>query len=448
MAEKRLAMSAKFKALFVLPSMGRSGAVDFVLDLCDAMATQQCGVEILVLKGGQRESRLPGKTVRVTTARDDNAHGEEQSSLTRRIRKFPAYLYLLTKLFKAARRNDIVVLTWEMGPALLLPSLVAAAIGKPTIAIVQNNVLQSFDDYRSSGWQRAMRWAYSRAHAVVCVSHDLVEVVRNAGVRNRKLQAIPNAINITRVQALSKEPPPPQLQSGDSYIIGIGRLAPQKGFDLLIKAHARVVKLGTPHRLALVGNGPDKQALESLASQLNVAESVVFLGHLPNPYSALRGSALCCLPSRYDGRALVLSEAAVLGVPIIATDCPTGARETLADGDYGELVDNESVEALAAAIDAHLREPHALLAKAATSARDAQRFSIQTCASNYIELISSCLNLDTSRNRQRLELVSVSTAKHHAAPDPAVSQRLDTSQTQDSGAESEELRRARASDTA
>lgn len=386
--------------------MGRSGAVDFIVDLADAMATQQCEVEILVLKGGIRESRQPHKSVRVTTTVNDDAGRQQGATRLRRLRKLPAYLYLLKKLFTAARRTDIVMLTWEKGPALLLPGLVAAAIGKPTIAIVQNNVLQSFDDYHGSGWQRVMRWAYRRAYAVVCVSHDLIEVVRNAGVRNSRLQAIPNAIDLRRVRQMA-DAPAPQLPTADPYVIGVGRLARQKGFDLLIQAHASVVQRGIRHQLVLIGNGPDRQALELMAADLNVSDSVQFLGHLQNPYAALKGSSVCCLSSRYDGRALVLSEAAVLGVPIIATDCPAGARETLADGKYGELVENDSAMALANAIEKHLRDPQALLEKAGESEKDAHRFSIQTCAKSYIALISTCLNAGKPERHTGVQLVPV-----------------------------------------
>jgi len=99
-----------------------------------------------------------------------------------------------------------------------------------------------------------------------------------------------------------------------------------------------------------------------------------------------------CLSSRYEGRPLVLAEAAILGVPSIATDCPTGAREVLGDGLYGDLVKTESVEALSTAIERHLRDPQRLLLKAQASASESARFSIRNCAQSYIKLIRQVLD--------------------------------------------------------
>ena len=79
-------------------------------------------------------------------------------------------------------------------------------------------------------------------------------------------------------------------------------------------------------------------------------------------------------------------------VPTIATDCPTGAREVLGDGLYGDLVKTESVEALSTAIERHLRDPQRLLLKAQASASESARFSIQNCAQSYTKLISQVLD--------------------------------------------------------
>jgi glycosyltransferase involved in cell wall biosynthesis len=152
------------------------------------------------------------------------------------------------------------------------------------------------------------------------------------------------------------------------------------------------LKRGIKHRLVLIGYGPDKDKLAALAADLRVDDSTLFLGYQENPYSTMLRSSVYCLSSRFEGRPLTLAEAALLGVPMIATDCPTGPREILADGRYGDLVEPESVEALALAIEQHFRDPQRLNDKAQAAKRDSDQFSIHVCAKRYVSLIKQSLD--------------------------------------------------------
>ena len=378
-------MSVRHKILFVLPSFGRSGAVDFIVDLASEMAERDCEAELLVLTRSGRLNRELPKHVTLTFAIGEVEGASHRAGLLKTPRR-------LLGLARAVRRSDLVMLTWEMGRALLWPSVLAWLMRKPTIAIVQNNVEKALADYRQHRWHGIVRWAYARALAVVCVSHDLVDEVAKVGIERDKLVAIPNAVNVDRIRSMASDRPPEAFDEDSSpTVVGVGRLSNQKGFDLLIRAHASVRRRGIRHRLMLIGHGPDKAALQALAQALDVADSVVFTGFLENPYPAIANAAACCLSSRYEGRSLVLSESALLGVPIIATDCPTGPREVLADGRYGELVEAESVPALSRALARHLKYPERLTAKAQLASLDASRYSIQTCASRYVSLIDAHL---------------------------------------------------------
>jgi glycosyltransferase involved in cell wall biosynthesis len=386
-------MSKRPRVLFVLPSMDRNGAVDFIVDLAGAMASEQCEVEILFLNGAMRDTRLPKGPLVLTTALREESSLLRKIVPVRRIRDLLRSPILIGQLIRSIRRSDVVVLTWEMGFTLLLPSVASFIVRKPTVAIVQNNIQRSIVDYSHAIWKHILRWAYARARAVVCVTHDLKAVVEKVGVSEKKLFAIPNAVNVERVKALATQPAPSTLPTDSlPFIIGVGRLASQKGFDFLILAHAEVRKRGISHRLILVGDGCDKNALIELAVRHNVSDSVLFLGHLDNPYPAVIRSSACCLSSRFEGRPLVLSETALLGVPMIAANCLTGPREILADGEYGDLVKTESVDALSAAIERHLRDPQRLILKAKESAKNTDRVSIHACAKSYVTLIRKCLN--------------------------------------------------------
>ena len=383
-------MSGDFKPLFVLPNFNRSGAVDFIVDLADAIAATGRGVSILSLDGRTKASRMPGASVRVQYAlnADDDARGRSPGPIRRTWRSLAVFVAVL----RAVRNADVVFLTWENGRALTMPAVAALLLGKPSVAIVQNNINRSIRGARARLQRLTARWVYNRCNAVACVSHDLVPLLAEFGVDRKKLVGIPNAINLERIRRLADKPAPADLENHDKpYVLGVGRLADQKGFDLLIQAHAMVLARGLDHDLVLIGFGPDKYELRALAGRLGVENSVKILGFQPNPYAAMRHASLYCLSSRYEGRALTLAEAASLAVPTVAANCPTGPREVLADGRFGTLVPPEDPLVLASAIEAHLRNPEPLKAKAWAAAARAERYSIDVCAALYINLVHECL---------------------------------------------------------
>ncbi|GAB4239730.1 MAG: hypothetical protein Kow0049_27230 [Stanieria sp.] len=371
--------SHSLRVLFVLPAFYRNGAVNLIINLADQLALLDLDVEILALSDQESHSPMPKQSVKTSVALEANQSVRQ------------ALPILLNRLLKSAFNSDIIVLTWENGPALWWSSLVAYILRKPTIAIVQNNIQKSWAQYPSRIGQVVRRWAYEQTQAVVCVSKALITSVEPE-VNAKMITSIPNGIDIERVQTLAKLPCSSLLRTDHiPFMVGIGRLVPQKGFDLLIKAHAAVIEKGIAHHLVLIGEGNEHTTLSELAANLGVSDSVIFLGFSNNPYSTLARASLFCLSSRYEGMPLSLMEASVLGVPMIATDCLTGPREILADGLYGDLVATESVEALSSAIERHFLEPQRLVTKAQASAQQAERFSMRTCAERYSELLHHCV---------------------------------------------------------
>ena len=93
-----------------------------------------------------------------------------------------------------------------------------------------------------------------------------------------------------------------------------------------------------------------RQQLQSLATELGVADEVGLLGYQPNPQDYLRSARVFVLSSRYEGFGNVIVEALLAGCPVVSTDCPSGPSEILERGTYGQLVPPDDVDALARAI--------------------------------------------------------------------------------------------------
>jgi len=133
-------------------------------------------------------------------------------------------------------------------------------------------------------------------------------------------------------------------------VLAMGRLVPQKGFDLLLQAWSGAVKQLPGWSLRIVGDGPTRDQLVRLADDLGIKESVTFASFSENPSILYSECGLFVLSSRFEGMPFVLVEAMICGTPCISFDCPNGPRELIHDGINGVLIPAERVDALAGAI--------------------------------------------------------------------------------------------------
>lgn len=193
------------------------------------------------------------------------------------------------------------------------------------------------------------RWALTRPDALVCQSlamrADLAAVLGRAAP---PMVVIGNPIDLDTVRARAAEPqaPPP----GAPSLLAVGRLAAQKGFDVLVQAVPAVLRRHPGAVLTILGEGEERERLEAAAAALGVRHAVRLPGRSPNPLPAMAASDLLVSSSRYEGFANVILEAMAVGCPVVATDCPGATREMVLEGRTGWLAAPDSPEALADAI--------------------------------------------------------------------------------------------------
>jgi len=206
----------------------------------------------------------------------------------------------------------------------------------------------------------AAQWLYPKAdriHAVSLGVADDVAVVTK--VDRRRIRVIYNPI-LTEDMLLKAEQPlndPWFLPGEPPVILGAGRLVHQKDFATLIRAFA-LLRSRIRARLVILGEGPLRGELESLAQQLGVDEDVRFIGFVLNPFVYMKRAAVFVLPSLHEGFPNVLAEAMAVGTPVVATNCPSGPDEILEGGKWGHLVPIRDTRALADAIAETLLNPN------------------------------------------------------------------------------------------
>lgn len=211
-------------------------------------------------------------------------------------------------------------------------------------------------------WNIARKWLYPRAAALVVQTRS-VALWAHEVVAQSRVKVIPNF-----VRDFATDVP----RSDGHFILGVGRLVHQKGFDILLRAYAASSAPALGYSLRLVGSGPELTSLRALAERLGIAHRVNFVGITRAPEADMGAATIFVLSSRYEGFPNVLVEAMALGCAVIATDCPSGPAEIVVDGESGLLVPVDDVTALSKAIDELLRSEsrRATLGQAALRVRE------------------------------------------------------------------------------
>jgi glycosyltransferase involved in cell wall biosynthesis len=164
----------------------------------------------------------------------------------------------------------------------------------------------------------------------------------------------------------------------DDLIVSVGRLSPEKDHLTLLRA-LTLLPNDRRWRLAIVGDGAVRPALEAFARSHGLAGRIVFTREVADPFAWMMRARVAVCSSVYEGLCNAIIEALACGTPVVSTNCPYGPREILKDGRYGTLVPVGDAAAMAAAIAAALDtapDRAALRARGLnyTAARAAERF--------------------------------------------------------------------------
>lgn len=191
-------------------------------------------------------------------------------------------------------------------------------------------------------------------------------------------------------------PNPVRLGAGDTrredgdvqWVTSLGRLAPQKGFDILIKSFAAIASKHPKWRLVIYGEGPDRPLVERLRAESGCADRILLPGLTKDAAVALSKANLFVLPSRFEGYPNALLEALAQSLPVLATACPGGTVEILANGVHGMLVPPNDVAAMTTALDAMLSAPDLRDAYAWEARRAVTGLDVATVGKRWLDLFA------------------------------------------------------------
>jgi len=204
---------------------------------------------------------------------------------------------------------------------------------------------------------RKVLWnlTYPLADAIVVPSGDMAKrLPRKAASKARTIYN--PVIDVEMLRQAQQPVEHPWFQPGQPpVILGVGRLTRQKDFQTLLRAFA-IIRRSVPSRLVILGEGEERNELETLARELNISQDTCLPGFVKNPYGYMSKARVFVLSSRWEGPGHVLIEALGTGTAVVSTACPYGPREILVDGELGPLVPVGDEKAMAEAVLSVLKD--------------------------------------------------------------------------------------------
>ena len=311
-----------------------------------------------------------------------------------------------TRLFFLLRQMRPQVVVSFLTRSNCAAVLAARGLGVPVVISERVNTSSHFGRGAAARLNRIMvRTIYPRADRVVAVSGGVARDLRqNYAVREERLVTIYNAYDSRRLKALANESDVSRPE-GD-YLCAMGRLVPNKNFELLIRAYHRSA-ITLP--LLILGQGPQEAALRALSAALGLQDQVQFVGFRQNPYPLLSGCSFFISSSNAEGFPNALAESMVLGKAVISTNCESGPSEVLADEcelqvdrvaqcRHGILVPVNDVDNLARAMQLMMDPETRARYEEASSAR-AKDFSVNNFVLSYLDVIQSHFEIEAHKER-------------------------------------------------
>lgn len=292
----------------------------------------------------------------------------------------------LLRYLRQAKPAALLACMWP----LTVVALWARALSRvPTRVVVAEHTTWSRSELLkrwSVGWQvrTTMHHVFPAAEGIIAVSRGAAnDLARFADLDRNAITVIYNPVVGSAKPAASAPHSPADWWTGPHRrILAVGTLKVIKDYATLLSALA-VLRQRMDARLLILGEGECRSALETQAGTLGLESTVFMPGFVRDPAPYYQHAELLVLSSTGEGLPTAIIEALAAGTPVVSTDCPSGPREILCDGQFGRLVPMADATALAASMAESLSATHDT---AALKAR-AEDFSIGKATDLYLKLL-------------------------------------------------------------
>lgn len=337
------------RVLMVLHDLRVGGAERVTLRLAGAFAQRGADVEVVTLGAGGALERELAAGVRYTALGARRVR-DAAPRLARHLR---------------ASRPDAVIATLPHVNVIVAVAHMLAGSRARLILREANDPTFEHPEGGLAAW--FTRLAYARADVVVALTHgNAAAIQRVLRVRSDRVTVIPNPAPARAVPraapdqasgAGGPDAPPAGVPQGRPRLLCVARLAAQKDHETLLEAFGRILDVHRDAVLALVGDGPERASIEASVVARGLDARVQLAGTVVDTDAWWAWADLLLLTSRWEGFPNVLLEALEHGVPVVATDCPTGPREVFGGARVGALAPVGDAVGVAAAALGLLADP-------------------------------------------------------------------------------------------
>ena len=376
---------------FVNHSHALAPAVVLIESAADLLAEVRPELQLFTLDGdgthpiGRRELEV------IAAGAPPGRRGQPRG---RTLLEVPILLEKARRLARIARATNAAVVSTFLNRSHTI-ALISKMLFAPRMRIVINvhemlsdHLERHFSPVERRFMRAFIRRTFPRAHAIIAVSEGVKEdLVRHLAIAPERITVVPNPVDLERIRRVSIEPIATEdFTNTGASIVSVGRLVQLKGFDLLIRAFARVDR-SLQARLIIIGDGDQRESLERLIAELGVASRVTLVGRQANPWKYMARADVVAMASRSEAFPNVIGEALALGRPVVATNCSAGVAEYLDQGRYGLLVPPEDVDALAAGLERMLKDDALRRTLATRAASRADSFGLSRVVQRYEQVL-------------------------------------------------------------
>ena len=346
--------------MLIVPSLVRGG-VERVASVLSKEFSKYYQV-FVVIYHGPIEYEIKGKLINLKTP---------TGSFLRKMKNTFHRVIKLRKLIKEISPDYIVSFMGNLQPVLASKAIIASIHSNPNrLRFYRKFLLKTI-------------YKLPNVKKIITVSRGIEKKLNNQ-FNLKKTKTIHNPIDLNLINKKLLYPKP----FGFDYILAVGRLSREKGFDILINAFAKL-NFKNKIKLIILGEGKERKNLEKLIDELDLKNQVLLCGVVDNPFIYMKYANFFILPSKSEGFPIVLLEALACGIPVIATNCETGPSEIIENEKNGLLIPVEDEEALKDKMEKLFYDNELYMKLKTNARRSIKKFDIKNIVQEWIELFES-----------------------------------------------------------
>lgn len=326
-----------FKIFLIIPSLHRGGAEKVTSILANHLNKQEFNISLVLLEKRGSYLKDLNKEVNIIDLNIQNVRKAVSPIISLIKKEQPdlvfstlGHLNLMLMMFKFLMPKK----TKFIGREASIPSILNKKEKYPKIFNFLYKIL------------------YPKFDLIICQSQYMKrDLINNYSISKDKIQVINNPLDFSSIEKKTENKNNP-FSMDTKNIIAVGSLEEVKGYDLLIKAIAKINR--NDFKLSIIGEGSKKGELEKLIKNLDLENKVQLLGFKENPYLYMKYADIGILSSKFEGFPNTILETLSCKTPVIAFKCPGGVEEIILDNINGWFVQSENVNKLSETIEKHL----------------------------------------------------------------------------------------------